>query len=90
MKTPLFQLLHLEFSTYYIILYHTPEISYYINYINPIISIIFTELIQIYQLKHITSLIFNHICYITYFFWAILYPLYFFENIMPIIHIKTD
>jgi hypothetical protein len=38
-KTLLFQLLHLEFLTYYTILYHTREISNYINYINPIISI---------------------------------------------------
>jgi hypothetical protein len=40
-KTPFYQLLHSEFLDYYIMLYHTPEISYYINHITPIISIIF-------------------------------------------------
>ncbi len=40
-KTLLYQLLHSEFLDFYIILYHNPEIRYYIKYITPIISIIF-------------------------------------------------
>jgi hypothetical protein len=39
--TLLFHLFHLEFLDYYVILFHLPEISYYINYITSIISIIF-------------------------------------------------
>jgi hypothetical protein len=37
----LFHLFHLQFLDYYVILYQFPEISYYINYITSIISIIF-------------------------------------------------
>ena len=40
-KTLLYQLKHLQFFDYYIILYHMSEINYYINYITTIISIIF-------------------------------------------------
>ncbi len=39
--TLLFYLFHLQFLDYYVILYQFPEISYNINYITSIISIIF-------------------------------------------------
>jgi hypothetical protein len=39
--TLLYHLFQLQFLDYYVILFHLPEISYYINYITSIISIIF-------------------------------------------------
>ncbi len=46
--TLLFHLFHLQFLDYYVILYQFPEISYYINYITSIISIIFISLDYFY------------------------------------------
>ncbi len=75
----LFQLFFSEFLANYVILCQIFENSYYFNYFNTVISIMFFRINYFYYINYVTiiSLIFNQVYYVTFFFWHELYQFFF-------------